>query len=118
MKKFKIYLQEKTIWSIRNMALKPTFLPSFMNQDKVFSNLFFFNNGIIFVKNPEVFFFFSEKLLFNIVCILFTVKRVVFLLYSGREQISRYLSAIQKAGTDGTQGHGWKKPEQIAKEKI
>ena len=33
-KRFKINIQEKTIWQIRNITL--AFLPSFMNQDKVF----------------------------------------------------------------------------------
>jgi hypothetical protein len=54
-------------------------------------------------------FFFLGKLLFNIVYILFTAKRIAFLLYSVREQISRYLrylNAIQKAGMAGTHGNG------------
>ena len=40
-KRFKFNIPEKTIWPIRNMDLKPTFLPSFMNQDKVLFKFIF-----------------------------------------------------------------------------
>ena len=49
-KRFKITIQEKTIWPIRNMALKPTFFLHLWTKIKCFSNFQIFQGKLDIIR--------------------------------------------------------------------